>query len=60
MILSHLLDDCFHVEDFLYLRVDDQVLALKLLLLEVVSAFQALIFIEQLDLSLFVVGNLFL
>lgn len=60
MVLSHLLDDGFHVEDLLDLAVDDQVLALELLLLEVVGALQAFIFVEQLDLSFFVVGDLFL
>lgn len=46
MIFPHLLDDGFRVEDFLDLAVDNQVLALELLLLEIVRALQALIFIE--------------
>lgn len=60
MILPHLLDDSFHVEDFLYLAVNDQIFALELFLLEVVRALQAFVFVEQLDLSILVVGNFFL
>lgn len=59
MVLSHLLDDGFHVEDLLDLAVDDQVFALELFLLKIVSALEPLVFIEQLDLSFFVISYLF-